>query len=124
MELKNRFTGQTVEDAVTQYRTTRPPAEDLFRQGRCAVHFAVDDESVEFCTALTGPASVFLPFNKGRDGGRGNPVNPYGVKTAYLWEEILHPDSLCDIIENYAQKVEGKQIWPRYHQLDVVRRPG
>ena len=121
MELKNRFTGQTVEDAVSQYRNTRPAAEDLFRQGRCAVHFAVDDESVEFCTALAGPASVFLPFNKGRDGGRGNPVNPYGVKTAYLWEEILYPDSLCDIIENYAQKVDGKQIWPRYHQLDVVR---
>ena len=122
MELKNRFTGQTAADAVDQYRTTRPPAEDLFRQGRCAVHFAVDDEDVEFCTALVGRASMFLPFNKGRDGGRGNPVNPYGIKTAYLWEEILHPDSLADIIENYAQKVDNSQIWPRYHQLDVVRQ--
>ena len=122
MELKNRFTGQNVGDAVEQYQTTRPPAEDLFRQGRCAVHFAVDDEEAKFCTALTGKASVFLPFNKGKDGGAGNPVNPDGIKTAYLWEEILTPVRLTDIIENYAQKVDNQQIWPRYHQLDVVRQ--
>ena len=123
MELKNRFTGQTVSDAVEQYRTSRSPQEDLFRVGRCAVHFAVDDEEVKFCTELRGKASEFLPFNKGRDdGGAGNPVNPGGIKTAYLWEEILTPDSLTDILENYAQKVGGRQIWPRYHQLDVVRK--
>ena len=122
MELKNRFTGQNVGDAVDQYQTTRPAAEELFRQGRCAVHFAVDDEEAKFCTALAGKASVFLPFNKGKDGGAGNPVNPDGIKTAYLWEEILTPSRLTDIIENYAQRVEGKQIWPRYHQLDVVRK--
>ena len=122
MELKNRFTGQNVADAVDQYRTTRRPAEDLFKPGRCAVHLAVDDEEIEFCTALAGKNSTFLPFNKGRDGGRGNPINLKGIKTAYLWEEILHPDSLTDIIENYAQKVDGRNIWPRYHQLDVVRR--
>ena len=123
MELKNRFTGQTVADAVEQYKTTRTPQEDLFRLGRCAVHFAIDDEEVRSCTELKGKASDFLPFNKGReDGGAGNPVNQDGIKTAYLWEEILTQDSLTDILENYAQKVGGRQIWPRYHQLDVTRK--
>ena len=123
MELKNRFTGQTVSDAVEQYRTSRSPQEDLFRLGRCAVHFAVDDEEVRFCTELKGKASDFLPFNRGRDdGGAGNPVNPDGMKTAYLWEEVLTPDGLTDILENYAQKANNRQIWPRYHQLDVVRK--
>ena len=123
MELKNRLTGQTVADAVEQYRTSRNPREDLFRLGRCAAHFAVDDEEARFCTELAGKQSDFLPFNRGReDGGAGNPVNPNGVKTAYLWEEILTPDRLTDIVENYAQKVGNRQIWPRYHQLDVVRK--
>ena len=123
MELKNRFTGQTVADAVEQYKTSRSPQEDLFRLGRCAVHFAVDDEEVKFCTELKGKASNFLPFNKGKeDGSAGNPVNPNGVKTAYLWEEILTPEGLTDILENYAQKANNRQIWPRYHQLDVVRK--
>ena len=122
VELKNRFTGQTVADAVEQYKTSRSPQEDLFRMGRCAVHFAVDDEEVKFCTELKGKASDFLPFNKGKEnGGAGNPVNPGGMKTAYLWEEILTPDGLTDILENYAQKTNNRQIWPRYHQLDVVR---
>ena len=123
MELKNRFTGQTALDAVEQYKTSRSPQEDLFRLGRCAVHFAVDDEEVKFCTELKGRASDFLPFNKGKEnGGAGNPVNPGGMKTAYLWEEILTPDGLADILENYAQKTNNRQIWPRYHQLDVVRK--
>ena len=123
MELKNRFTGQTVVNAVEQYKTSRSPQEDLFRLGRCAVHFAVDDEEVKFCTELKGKASDFLPFNKGKEnGGAGNPVNPGGMKTAYLWEEILTPDGLTDILENYAQKTNNRQIWPRYHQLDVVRK--
>ena len=123
MELKNRFTGQTVTHAVEQYRLTRDPREDLFRLGRCAVHFAVDDEDVKFCTELKGKQSNFLPFNKGReDGSAGNPVNPQGIKTAYLWEEILTAEGLTDILENYAQKVNNSQIWPRYHQLDVVRK--
>ena len=123
VELKNRFTGQTVADAVEQYKTSRSPQEDLFRMGRCAVHFAVDDEEVKFCTELKGKASDFLPFNKGKeDGGAGNPVNPNGVKTAYLWEEILTPEGLTDILGNYAQKANNRQIWPRYHQLDVVRK--
>ena len=123
VELKNRFTGQTVADAVEQYKTSRSPQEDLFRMGRCAVHFAVDDEEVKFCTELKGKASDFLPFNKGKEnGGAGNPVNPAGVKTAYLWEEILTPEGLTDILGNYAQRANNRQIWPRYHQLGVVRK--
>ena len=122
-ELKNNLTKQTVADAVRQYRTTRNPREDLFYAGRCAVHFAVDEQEAQFCTKLEGKASVFLPFNKGRDDdGAGNPVNPNGLRTDYLWQEILTPESLTDIIENYAQKVGSNQIWPRYHQLDAVRR--
>ena len=121
-ELKNNLTGQTVTDAINQYRLTRNHREELFRAGRCAAHFAVDEQEVQFCTRLNGKASIFLPFNKGRDdAGAGNPVNPNGLRTDYLWQEILTPESLTDIIENYAQKVGNAQIWPRYHQLDVVR---
>ena len=121
-ELKNGLTKQTVDDAVGQYRRSRSPREDLFKPGRCAVHFAVDENEVRFCANLAGKASVFLPFNRGReDGGAGNPVNPNGIRTDYLWRDILTRDSLIDIIENYAQKVGDTQIWPRYHQLQVVR---
>ena len=121
-ELKNSLTKQTVDDAVQQYRNTRSAREDLFHVGRCAVHFALDENDVRFCTKLAGKASVFLPFNRGNDdGGAGNPVNPNGLKTDYLWREALTPRSLTDIIENYAQKVGDEQIWPRYHQLQVVR---
>jgi len=122
-ELKNGLTKQTVDDAVQQYRNTRSPREDLFHVGRCAVHFALDENEVRFCTKLAGKASVFLPFNRGNDdGGAGNPVNPNGLKTDYLWREALTPRSLTDIIENYAQKVDDEQIWHRYHQLEVVRK--
>ena len=122
-ELKNSLTKQTVADAVQQYRTSRNPREDLFQTGRCAVHFAADEQEVQFCTQLAGKTSVFLPFNKGRDDdGAGNPVNPNGLRTDYLWQDILTPEGLTDIIENYTQKVGKSQIWPRYHQLDVVRR--
>ena len=94
-----------MSDAVQQYRQTRSPREDLFHVGRCAVHFAVDENEAMFCTKLAGKASVFLPFNKGSDdGAAGNPVNPTGLKTDYLWEEVLTPGSLTDIIENYTQK--------------------
>ena len=121
-ELKNNLTKQTVDDAVQQYRQTRNRREDLFQVGRCAVHFAVDEQEVRFCTKLAGKASVFLPFNKGSDdGGAGNPPSPKGLKTDYLWQEALTPAGLTDIIENYAQKVGDTQIWPRYHQLQVVR---
>jgi len=131
-ELKNSLTKQTVGDAVQQYMRDRDPKELLFQFGRCAVHFAVDDAQVRMCTHLKGKASWFLPFNKGYKDGAGNPPNPSGLKTDYLWKEILEPRSLTNIIENYAQIVEkrdrkaGKkrreQIFPRYHQLDVVRK--
>ncbi len=131
-ELKNSLTKQTVEDAVHQYRRDRDPRERLFELGRCAVHFAVDDSEVRFCTELKGKASWFLPFNKGHNDGAGNPPNPYGLKTAYLWNEVLTPSGLTNILENYAQIVEEKdprtgrkkrkQVWPRYHQLGVVRQ--
>ena len=121
-ELKNNLTKQTVEDAVEQYRTSRDPRDDLFRPGRCAAHLAVDENRVRFCTELAGLKSVFLPFDQGHDGGAGNPPNPQGLRTDYLWQETLTPESLTDIIENYAQKVGKKQIWPRYHQLESVRQ--
>ena len=131
-ELKNSLTKQTVEDAVEQYKRDRDPREKLFEFGRCAAHFAVDDHEVRFCTHLKGKGSWFLPFNQGWDDGAGNPPNPDGLKTGYLWKRILRRDRLTNILKNYAQVVETKdektgrkkkvQVWPRYHQLDVVRR--
>ena len=130
-ELKNSFTKQSVDDAVRQYQNDRDPRELLFQFKRCMVHFAVDDVRVKFCTRLNGKGSWFLPFDKGHNDGAGNPVNPHGLKTAYLWEDILRKRSLADIIENYAQviaevdentkKTSYKQIFPRFHQLMVVR---
>ncbi len=131
-ELKNRLTKQTVHDAIEQYRRDRNPREKLFELGRCVAHFAVDDNEVWFCTHLAGKTSWFLPFNKGYNDGAGNPPNPQGLKTDYLWREVLTRESLTGILENYAQLVEEKdpksgrksrkQIFPRYHQLDVVRK--
>lgn len=132
-ELKNSLTKQTVADAIEQYKRDRDPREKLFEFGRCVVHFAVDDQEVYFCTHLKGKSSWFLPFNQGYDDGAGNPPNPEGLKTDYLWKRIFTPDSLTNILENYAQVVELKdpktgkkkppvQIWPRFHQLDVVRK--
>ena len=131
-ELKNSLTKQTVEDAIEQYKRDRDPKELLFQFGRCVVHFAVDDHEVRMSTQLKGKASWFLPFNKGWNDGAGNPPNPNGLKTDYLWKEILTKRNLTDILENYAQVVEEtddrgkkkppKQIFPRYHQLDVVRK--
>ena len=131
-ELKNSLTKQTVADAVEQYKRDRDPRERLFEVGRCLAHFAVDDNEVEFCTQLAGKQSWFLPFNLGRNDGAGNPPNPNGLKTDYLWKQVLTRESLTNIIENYALLVESddqqrgrkrrRQIWPRYHQLDVVRR--
>jgi type I restriction enzyme, R subunit len=131
-ELKNSLTKQTVEDAVEQYRRDRDPRERLFEFGRCVVHFAVDDSEVRMCTELKAKGSWFLPFNKGYNDGAGNPPNPHGLKTDYLWKEVLTPARLTDILENYAQIVEEKnsktskkkrkQVFPRYHQLGVVRK--
>jgi len=88
-ELKNSLTKQTVEDAVEQYKRDRDPRERLFGFGRCVVHFAVDDSEVQMCTELKGKSSWFLPFNKGYNDGAGNPPNPSGLKTDYLWKEVL-----------------------------------
>jgi type I restriction enzyme R subunit len=131
-ELKNSLTKQTVGDAVEQYNRDRDPRERLFEFGRCVVHFAVDDHEVRFCTHLKGKGSWFLPFNLGWKDAAGNPPNPDGLKTDYLWKRILTREGLTDILENYAQVVETKdektgkkrvvQIWPRFHQLDVVRK--
>lgn len=132
IELKNHFTGQTTADAVEQYKKDRNPRELLFSFKRCIVHFAVDDQTVQFCTKLCGKASWFLPFNKGYHDGAGNPPNPEGIMTDYLWKDILTKTKLSRIIENYAQvvveenpetrKKSVKQIWPRYHQLDCVEK--
>lgn len=131
-ELKNSLTKQTVEDAVQQFKRDRDPRERLFEFGRCVVHFAVDDHEVRFSTHLKGKGSWFLPFNRGWNDGAGNPPNPDGLKTEYLWKNILTRAELTEILENYAQVIGTKdertgrkkrvQVWPRYHQLDVVRK--
>ena len=137
-ELKNELTKQNVKDAIKQYKTTRDPKEEMFRLARCLVHFAVDTEQVWMCTHLKGENSFFLPFNKGNNNGAGNPPNSSGIKTDYLWKEILTKDSITNIIQNYVQLIEEesekilpdgkikkekvkKMIFPRYHQLNSVR---
>ena len=130
MELKNQLTKQNFEDAIKQYKTDRTPDNLLFFFKRCIVHFAVDDNEVHMCTELKGQKSFFLPFNKGNNNGAGNPINASGIKTDYLWKEILTKPILSNILENYVQITEDKdeetgvksytQIFPRYHQLDVV----
>src|SRR6266511_596881 len=130
-ELKNSLTKQTVADAEEQYKRDRDPRERLFEFGRCVVHFALDDHEVRMCTELKGKASWFLPLNRGWNDSAGNPPNPDGLKTDYLWKRLITPSGLTDILENYAQVVETEnpktkrkkkeQIFPRYHQLDVVR---
>lgn len=129
-ELKNSLTKQTVADAIRQYQRDRDPRELLFQFGRCVAHLAVDDHEVRFCTHLK--EQWFLPLNQGWNDGAGNPPNLDGLKTEYLWKNLLNPASLTDILENYAQIVEEKnektgkkkykQVFPRYHQLRVVRR--
>ncbi len=131
-ELKNQLTKQTVDDAVAQYKSDRDPRELLFQFKRCMVHFALDDTRVKFCTRLSGKDSWFLPFDKGYKDGAGNPPNPDGIMTDYLWKDILTKNKISRIIENYAQVVEEidpetkkktvKQIFPRYHQLDCVEK--
>ncbi|ENH6102017.1 type I restriction endonuclease subunit R [Yersinia enterocolitica] len=129
-ELKNSLTKQTVADAIIQYQTDRNPTELLFQLGRCVAHMAVDDAEVRFCTYLTGKTSWFLPFNQGWNSGAGNPPNPHGLKTDYLWKQVLKKESLANIIENFTQvvleedekgKKRRKQVFPRFHQLRTVR---
>ncbi|MCY4302170.1 MAG: DEAD/DEAH box helicase family protein [Aestuariivita sp.] len=131
MELKQPWKGQTVHHARRQYQN-RDYREPLFKFGRCLVHFAVDTQEVSMGTKLAGKNTFFLPFNKGDGHGKGNPINPVGHKTAYLWEEVLEKRSLTNIIEHFAKivteenKETGKNaktlFFPRYHQLDVVRQ--
>ncbi len=146
MELKNAYTHQAVKNAIIQYKKTRSPRDKIFNFARCMVHFAADTDEVYMTTELKNGKTFFLPFNKGLNEGRaeepfgkGNPLNPNGLKTAYLWEEILTKRSLTNIVENFAQilsdaddacsKKQGKKqkaskklFFPRYHQLTVVRQ--
>ena len=135
VELKNPLTGQTVEDAIGQYRRDRDPREPIFEfKRRTLVHFAVDTECVCMTTRLAGDATHFLPFDKGCNGGAGNPHDGRAYRTAYLWEEVLAQDSLLDVLARFVhlqteekrddrgRKVKAEaMIFPRYHQLDAVR---
>ena len=138
VELKNPLTGQRVEHARQQYKQDRDPREPIFEfKRRTLVHFAADTESVLMTTRLGGTATHFLPFDKGCDGGAGNPPDPAGrsYRTAYLWEEVLQRDSLLDLLARFihlqidekrddqGRKVKAESmIFPRYHQLQAVRR--
>jgi len=141
MELKNEFTGQSVENGKNQYRYDRDPREAIFLyKFRSLVHFTIDNREVYMTTRLQKQDTFFLPFNQGTNGcgnvgGKGNPVNPDGFDTAYLWEEVLQKDKLLSIVQKYmhveeVEKIDGKGnllkkdivIFPRYHQLDVVTK--
>ena len=135
-ELKNPLTGQNVEDAIRQYKTDRDPREPLLAYGRCLAHFAVDPDLVYVTTHLQGENTRFLPFNRGKFGGAGNPPVPPtqpGYATAYLWEETWSPDSVLDLVRQFIHEVHEEDdrgrktgrrflIFPRYHQLDCVRK--
>lgn len=135
-ELKNPMTNQTVDDAMDQYKQARDPSETVLAFERGAlVHFAVDPHQAHYTTKLEGSDTTFLPFNKGRDNGAGNPDHPSGYRTAYLWEEVWAKDSLMDIVQRFmhVDKEEIREsgsvldekrtmIWPRYHQLECVRQ--
>jgi type I restriction enzyme, R subunit len=134
-ELKNPLTGQTWRNAIHQYRQDRNPDELIFQfKKRALVHFAVDPDEVHMTTRLRKTSTFFLPFNMGYFHGAGNPPNPSGHKTAYLWEKIFQRDVLLDILARYMHlEVEEKKvgdktikretmIFPRFHQLDAVNR--
>jgi len=134
-ELKNQFTGQNVEDAKKQYKASRSSNELLFQfKKRALVHFVIDTDEVYMTTKIDGNKTKYLPFNLGFENGAGNPPNPNGYKTSYLWEYVLVKDSLMDIIGRYlhlqveefkfGNEIRKKEtlIFPRYHQLDVVRK--
>lgn len=135
VELKNQLTGQTVKHAIAQYRNDRDPKEKLLSFQRCFTHFAVDTEEVFMCTKLEGLRSFFLPFNKGNNGGAGNPSVQGAYKTHYLWEEIWAKDAVLDLARNFIQlqvdeRLDAKGrptrkealIFPRYHQYQTVKR--
>jgi len=137
IELKNALTRSSVEDAIHQYRNDRDPREPIFEfKRRILAHFAVDTDAVFMTTRLAGPATHFLPFNRGDNGGAGNPPDAKGrsYRTAYLWEQVLQRDSLLDLLARFVHlQTEEKRddagrkvkketlIFPRYHQLEAVR---
>lgn len=132
-ELKNPLTSQNVQNAVRQYRFDRDPREPLFAFGRCLGHIAVDPDLVYLTTRLQGPKTRFLPFNQGHNNGAGNPPAWRGFATGYLWERIWERDSILNVVQNFVQIVDEEDdkgrktggqslIFPRYHQLDCVRR--
>ena len=131
MELKNHWTGQNAKvHGQNQYKFKRDITQPLLNFGRCVVHFAVDTDEVYMTTKLDGANTFFLPFNLGHNYGKGNPPNPFGHKTAYLWDEVLTRESLANIIQHFV-RFDGKEsdalskktlFFPRYHQLDVVRK--
>ena len=144
-ELKNPGTGQSWRQAVRQYQEHRNPRAPLFRfKARALVHFAADPDEVHMATRLSGSKTHFLPFNRGSHPdeiqcGAGNPQHPSGYRTGYFWDDVLQRDSFLDIlghflfVETMEEKVDdGKgshrqltretMIFPRYHQLDAVRR--
>lgn len=131
LELKNHWTGQNARvHGIKQYMYDRDIHQPLMHFGRCIVHFAVDTDEVYMCTKLAGAKSFFLPFNKGHNNGKGNPPNPFGHKSSYLWEEVFTKESLVNIIQHFvrfdgsAKDALNKRtlFFPRYHQMDVVRK--
>ncbi|WNF89780.1 type I restriction endonuclease subunit R [Vagococcus fluvialis] len=130
LELKNQYTGQTVDNAKIQFQNDRDPREQAFKfNSRFLVYFAVDHFDVAMTTKLAGKKTYFLPFNQGSNGpgnvgGKGNPSNNEGYPTSYLWEEVLTKDNLMEIVQRFMNLEEDKGIliFPRYHQLDVVRK--
>jgi type I restriction enzyme R subunit len=131
MELKNHWTGQNAKvHGQNQYKTKRDITQPLLNFGRCMVHFAVDTDEVYMTTKLDGSNTFFLPFNLGHNYGKGNPPNPFGHKTSYLWDEVLTRESLANIIQHFV-RFDGKEseplskknlFFPRYHQMNVVRK--
>lgn len=135
VELKNQFTGQSVQNAMRQYKTDRDPKDLLLQFKRCLTHFAVDTDEVYMTTQLNGLKTFFLPFNKGDKMSSGNPPVKGKYKTEYMWEDIWSKDTILDIIGRFLclqkedkidakgkKHTEEKLIFPRYHQLDSVRR--
>lgn len=135
LELKNQFTGQNTGHALRQYSSTRDHRALLFAfKKRALVHFAVDQDEVFMCTRLVGSKTYWLPFNKGNQNGKGNPTNPQGYRTSYLWEDVFTKDNWLEILQSFVHlqteeyQVEGKlhqkekMIFPRYHQWDAVRQ--
>ena len=128
-ELKNQYTGQDIEDAKRQWMFDRDPRELCFRfNNRILAFFCVDQLEACMTTKLNGKNTIFLPFNQGsngagNDGGKGNPPNPDGYPTAYLWENVFQKDSMMDILQKFMSYRKDKKmlLFPRYHQLDVVR---